>query len=86
VTNKPTTESNQTECAEQERLFAELTRALRNLLDIQGSQVSTPKLGDTRDSEFEKEIGVALWALEHARQAYMQHVMDHGCRSRKNLT
>ena len=77
---------NHTECAEQASLFSELTRALRKLLDIQCSQMAALKLGDTRVSDFEKEIGVALWTMEHARQAYMQHVMDHGCRSSKDLS
>ena len=61
-------EPNHAQCTEQERLFAELTRALKNVVEIQGSQMAALKLRDTRASEFEEEIRVAIWALPFIEQ------------------
>ena len=73
------------ECGEQERLFAELTHALRNVVEIQGSQIAAVKLGDRDISRFDEEIRVALRAWQRARHIYIWHVLDHGCRSSDDL-
>jgi hypothetical protein len=41
--------------------------------------------GDGQESRFEEEIRVALSAWQDARRAYMRHVINHGCRSSKDL-
>ena len=78
-------ETNESTCAEQERLFAELTSALRNVVEIQSSQIAAIQLGDRKVSEFDEEIRIALGAWHKARHVYMQHILDHGCRSGHDL-
>ena len=73
------------ECAEQERLFAELTRSLRNVVEIQSSQIAALKLGERDTSTFDEEIRIALGAWHKARHVYMQHILDHGCCSGDDL-
>ncbi len=47
-------ESNESTCSEQERLFAELTSALKNVVEIQSSQIAAVQLGDGKVSEFDE--------------------------------
>ena len=72
-------------CIQQERLFAELKHTLGNLVEMQSLQLAALAVGDLDVSRFEEEIRVALWAWQHARHAYIQHVLDHGCRSSNDL-
>ena len=67
------------DCAEQERLHAELSHALRAVVEIQSSQIAAVKLGDKCISHFEEEIGVAVNAWQNARRAYIRHCAEHGC-------
>jgi hypothetical protein len=78
-------EWNAAECADENRLFAELRNTLGSLVQIQRSHMEALALGDGQESRFEEEIRVALSAWQDARRAYMRHVMDHGCRSNKDL-
>ena len=78
-------ESNETECVQQERLFAEVKQALGNLVKVQSLQMAALALGNRKVSRFNQEIRVALRAWQHARHAYLQHVLDHGCRSSSDL-
>ena len=78
-------ECNESTCSEAKRLFAELLTALRRVVEIQSFQIAAVKLGDRGDSGFDEEIRVAIWAWHHARQAYVEHVFDHGCNSGKDL-
>ena len=77
-------EPNEAECAEEKRLLAEMTHALGSLVEIQSSQMATLALGDRKVSLFEEEIRVVLSAWQHARHAYIQHVLDHGCLASKD--
>jgi hypothetical protein len=67
------------ECAERERLHAELSQALRAVVEIHGSQIAALQLGDTRTSHFEEEILIAVDAWQGARRAYIRHCTEHGC-------
>ena len=78
-------ESNEAECADENRLFGELRHALGSLVEIQRSHMEALALGDAQASRFEEKIRVALSAWQDARRAYMRHVMGHGCRSSKDL-
>jgi hypothetical protein len=78
-------ESNEAECADENRLFVELRRTLGSLVEIQHSHMEALASGDGQESRFEEEIGIALSAWQDARHAYVQHVSNHGCRSSKNL-
>lgn len=66
-------------CAEQARLHAELSQALRAVVEIHGSQMAALQLGDTRTSHFEEEILIAVDAWQSARRAYIRHCTKHGC-------
>ena len=66
-------------------MFVELQTALKRVVEIQNYQIAAVKLGDRKASGFDEEIRVAMWAWHHARQAYVQHVLDHGCSSGKDL-
>ena len=81
----PMPEPNGSKCPEAERLFAELRAALKRVVEIQSSQIAAVQLGDRRVSGFDEEIRVALWAWQHSRRAYVEHVLDHGCSSGKDL-
>lgn len=72
--------SEHKKCVEQERLFTELTHALATLVEVQGLQIAALAAGEQDTSRFNEEIRAALSAWERARYAYMEHVMDHGCR------
>ena len=78
-------ESDETECAEESRLFVELKRSLGSLVAIQHSHMEALASGECQESRFEEEIRVALSAWQDARHAYVRHVSDHGCRSSNNL-
>jgi len=78
--------ANQNACEENERLFERLTCALRCVIEMQGCQIAAVKLGDRKTGKFDQEIRVALQAWQDARSAYLQHVLDHGCRSSDDLT
>jgi hypothetical protein len=78
-------ESKVSTCSEEERLFAELTSALKKIVEIQSSQIAAIQLGDRKVSEFDEEICIAVRAWHEARHVYMQHILDHGCRSGHNL-
>ena len=78
-------ESSDVECHEEKRIFAEMRRALGYLVEMQSLQMAALALGETKVSRFEEEIRVALWTWEHARHAYIRHVLDHGCRSSNDL-
>ena len=67
------------ECDEQKRLAAELSRAFRFVVEIQGSQVAAHRLGDTRTQQFEEEMSAALQIWQRARKLYMTHLQEHGC-------
>jgi hypothetical protein len=67
------------DCPEQARLHAELSHAIRAVVEIQSSQIAAVRLGDTRTSHFEEEIRIAVKAWQSARRAYMQHCAEHGC-------
>ena len=69
----------QKECDEQKRLAAELSQALRYLVEIQGSQIAALRLGDTRTGRFEGEISAALQTWRRVRKLYMAHLQKHGC-------
>ena len=69
----------QSECDEQRRLASELSWAFRYLVEIQGSQIASLRLGDTRTEQFEEEISVALQTWHQARKLYMAHLQEHGC-------
>ena len=77
--------SNEAECAEEKRRFAELRHTLGSLVEIQRSHMEARALGDGQVSRFEEDIRVALCAWQHARHAYLQHIFDHGCRFSENL-
>jgi hypothetical protein len=72
-------ETKQPECAEQKRLYEELTLATKAVVEIQSSQIAALQLGDRRVSHFEEEIDSVVRAWKHARKAFMQHITDHGC-------
>ena len=78
-------DSSGSTCSEKEWLFAELKIALKNIVEIQSSEMAAIQLGDRKLSEFNKEIPVALKAWHKARYIYMQHILDHGCRSGHDL-
>ena len=78
-------EYNESKCSEAKRMFVELQTALKRVVEIQSYQIAAVKLGDGRVSGFDEEIRVAMWAWHHARQAYVEHVLDHGCSSGKDL-
>jgi hypothetical protein len=78
-------ESNEAECADEKRLFVELRNSLGSLVQIQRSHMQALASGDGQESRFEEEIRVALSAWQDARRAYMLHVINHGCRSSKDL-
>ena len=78
-------ESNEAECAEEKRLFMELGRTLGSLVEIQRSHMEALTFGEDQVSRLEGEIRVALSARQDARHAYVRHVLDHGCRSSKDL-
>jgi hypothetical protein len=67
------------ECDEQKRLAAELSRAFRYIVEIQGTQIASLRLGDTRTEQFEQEIRAALQTWRRARRLYMAHLQEHGC-------
>jgi predicted transcriptional regulator len=67
------------ECQEQERLSADLAQAIRDLLEMQESQIAALKLGDQRIGRFDEEIAVALRVWKQARRAYMRDLEAHGC-------
>ena len=72
-------------CPEAERLFTELTNSLKRVVEIQSCQIAAVQLGDRRVSGFDEEIRIALRAWRLSRRAYVQHVLDHGCSSGKDL-
>jgi hypothetical protein len=78
-------ESNEYTCSEEKRLYAELRHAFGCFVEMQSLQISALALGDREVSRFEEEIRVALSALQDARHAYVRHVLNHGCRSSKDL-
>ncbi len=63
----------------------ELKRTLGSLVEIQRSYMEALSLGDAQVSQFEEEIHSALSAWRDASHAYVRHVLDHGCRSSKDL-
>jgi hypothetical protein len=73
------------ECAEEERLFAELKHALAMLVETQSAQLVAVAAGDRQTSALDQEIHIALSAWQRARYAYMRHVMDHECRFSNDL-
>ena len=75
-------ECNEFTCSEGKRLFAELTDALKDLVEIQSSQMTALQLGDRKVFEFDEELRIALRAWYKARHVYMRHILDHGCGSR----
>ena len=78
-------ESTETECADEDRLFAELRRTLGSLVEIQHSHMEALAAGAGQESRFEEEIRIALSAWQDARHAYVRHVSNHGCRSNNSL-
>jgi hypothetical protein len=78
-------ECNQSTCSEGKRLFAALTNALNELVEIQSSQMAALQLGDRKVSEFDEELRITLRAWYKARHVYLQHIMDHGCGSSHDL-
>jgi len=78
-------ECNEPTCSEEERLFAELTSALKKVVEIQSSQMAAIQSGDRTVSAFDEEIKITLRAWHRARHVYMQHILDHGCRSGHDL-
>jgi hypothetical protein len=46
---------------------------------------SGAQIGGRKTLGFDEEIRVAMWAWQHARQPYVQHVLDHECSSAKDL-
>ncbi len=78
-------ECNESTCSEGKRLFAELTNALKEFVEIQSSQMAALQLGDRKVSEFDEELRIALRGWHKARHIYMQRVMDHGCRPSNDL-
>lgn len=78
-------ESSEAPCPEEKRLFMELRDTLGSLIEIQRSHMEALSFAENQMSRFEGEIRVALSAWQDARQTYVRHVLDHGCRSSRDL-
>ena len=72
-------------CSEEKSLFTELKSALKNVVEIQSSQMAAIHLGDRKVSKLDEEIRIALRAWHKTRYVYMRHILDHGCRSGQDL-
>ena len=78
-------EPNGSTCQEAERLFKELKTALKRVVEVQSCQIAALKSEGGQVVGFDEEIRVAIWAWQHARHAYMEHVLVHECSSAKDL-
>jgi hypothetical protein len=66
-------------CEEQKQLSAEISQALRAVIEIHCSQMAAVVLGDRKVKQFEEELGLAIRAWKRTRKAYMDHILDHQC-------
>ena len=72
-------------CQEAERLFMELRTALKRVVEVQSCQIASLKSEGGQVPGSDEDIRVAIWAWQHARHAYVEHVLDHECSSGKDL-
>jgi len=66
-------------CEERRRMFIDVARAIKRLLEAQNTRKFALQINDRRPSSIDEDIAAALTGWRSARQAYMQHLRVHGC-------
>ena len=79
VTPQPQREIAALGCAERLRLLEEFTDAVRDLALVQDQQIAALLLGHEDCSQLEALLHRANEKRSHAKYAYMQHALEHGC-------
>lgn len=73
-----------TVCAERQRLTAEFTDALKELVDLQNQQIQAVIKHDPEFARFDILVEMTLHRKREAKYALMKHLEVHGCQQGGN--